>query len=43
MRRATAARRLDGLRERLRRSVTEATTLLDGDADSDAYSDFASA
>lgn len=35
--RATAARGLDGLREQLRRSVDEATTLLDGDDDSDAY------
>jgi DNA-binding PadR family transcriptional regulator len=35
--RATAARRLDGLREQLRRSVNEATTLLDGEGDSDAY------
>jgi hypothetical protein len=35
--RATAARRLDGLREQLRRSVSDATTLLDGDGDSAAY------
>jgi hypothetical protein len=35
--RATAARRLDGLREQLRGSVAEATTLLDGEGDSDAY------
>ncbi len=35
--RATAARRLDGLREQLRRSVNEATTLLADDGDSDAY------
>jgi hypothetical protein len=36
--RATAARRLDGLREQLRRSVTEASTLLEGDGgDSDAH------
>jgi hypothetical protein len=35
--RATAARRLDGLREQLRRSVSEATTLLDGEGDSNAY------
>ncbi len=36
--RATAARRIDRLREHLRRSLTDATTLLDGEGgDSDAW------
>ena len=35
--RATAARRIDGIREQLRATLSEATNLLDADGDSDAY------